>query len=156
MKFDYTPLLPDGFQTIGAWQLDKFFLEPFPEYDQKRRLYLTNQLRRFLEELHKLDVPLEVWIDGSFTTRKTEPDDIDMVVWINETDAESLSTERLRLLDSLLHIQNHERIKAAYDIDVYLADPESALSRTKWTELFGKDRSSLNSKGIFVVLINHV
>ena len=106
--------------------------------------------------MHKLDIPLHVWIDGSFTTRKTDPDDVDIVVWVRESDAESLSPERLILFDSLLHIRNHDRIKAMYDVDVHLDNPDKQSARDKWADLFGKDRSNLNPKGIFTLLIHHV
>ena len=119
-------------------------------------MHLINQLRRFLEELHKLSIPLEIWVDGSFTTRKTEPDDVDLVVWVSETDAESLSPERLLIFDSLLHKRNHGRVKVTYDIDVHLANPASDLQRAEYIELFGKDRSNLTDKGIFTITLSHV
>ncbi len=155
-KRDYESLLTSGFKQIAIWQLDSCFLTPFGEEGAERRLRLIAQLRRFLDELFKLGIPLEIWIDGSFTTQKPLPDDVDLVVWVNESDAESLSPKLIDLLDHLLNIHNHDRIKILYDVDVHLADSESESERTKWLEEFGFDRSGLNQKGIFTLLMNHV
>ena len=146
---DYAPLLADGFQEIGIWQLDQCFLEPFKE--SYRRLHLIRQLSRFLNELQKLGIPLEVWIDGSFTTRKPEPKDVDIVVWVNLADAEALDSRRLLLFDQMLHIDNHERVKILYDVDVNLANVGNTKDHAYWLELFGSDRSKLNTKGIYTL-----
>ncbi|WP_373514238.1 hypothetical protein [Persicitalea sp.] len=149
-------MLDSGFKQIAIWQLDSCFLTPFGEEGAARRLHLITQLRRFLDELFKLGIPLEIWIDGSFTTQKPLPDDVDLVVWASESDAESLSPELFKLFDHLLDIHNNDQIKIRYDVDVYLADPGSEEERTKWLDEFGFDRSGINQKGIFTLLINHV
>lgn len=154
MKIDYPPLLQNGFQEIGLWQLDQYFLEPFSNKDTERRLRLINRFKLFLEELIKLGIPLEVWIDGSFTTQKVDPDDIDVVVWAKETDTDTLSTDQGILFEKLLI--NRDYVRVRYDIDVYLGDASSQSEYDKWLNEFGKDQSKLNPKGIFKLKINHV
>ena len=151
---DYMPLLADGFQEIGIWQLDQYFLEPFGESD--RRLHLIRQLHRFLNELQKLSIPLEVWIDGSFTTRKPEPEDVDIVVWASLSDVEALDSRRLLLFDQMLHRDNREHIKILYNVDANLADAQNAERRDYWSKIFGFDRSQLATKGIYTLFLRHV
>lgn len=151
---DYAPLLADGFQEIGIWQLDQCFLGPFKE--SHRRLHLIRQFRDFLNELQKLGIPLEVWIDGSFTTRKPEPEDVDIIVWAREADCEALDSRKGILFDQMLHIDNHERVKILYNVDVNLANAESAERRDYWLKQFGSDRSKLTTKGIYTLSLRHV
>ncbi|MBI4869269.1 MAG: hypothetical protein HY816_20200 [Candidatus Wallbacteria bacterium] len=45
-----------------------------------RRTDLFNRFRSYLSELRLTDVPVVVYIDGSFTTSKPAPTDIDLVI----------------------------------------------------------------------------
>lgn len=52
-----------------------------------RRQELFHELTRFLGDLKHLDIGKpDVWINGSFTTNKKYPKDIDVVVWIQHDD----------------------------------------------------------------------
>lgn len=76
-KKEYEPLLENGFKEIALWQLDSHFLEPFGENEHRK--YLINRLNAFISEFLSLSIDAEIWIDGSFTTLKPEPQDIDVV-----------------------------------------------------------------------------
>ncbi|AQG81837.1 DUF6932 family protein [Spirosoma montaniterrae] len=152
MKQIYPPLLAAGFQEIGPWQLDQQFLEPFGE--NERRLHLINRLRVYLNDLINLGIPLEIWLDGSFVTRKPEPDDVDMVVWVQASDIDQLPAAhklKFRLL-----LMDRDRVRSLYDVDVYWAIPTSDHEREKWQCMFGFDQSPVpKPKGIFKLTLNH-
>lgn len=155
MPTPHPPLLPGGFQHIGPWQLDQQFLEPFSTAAGKRRKRLMTRFRRFLEDLAKLDLPLELWIGGSFATLNPEPDAVDVVVWAGEAETERLPPKRMRLFERLLHASQAEWVKANYEVDVSLADPDSPADREYWTKKFSADPANLHQQGIFKLLINH-
>lgn len=155
MKPTHPPLLPGGFQPIGPWQLDQQFLDPFPA-GAKRRKRLLTRFKRFLDDLAKLNLPLELWIGGSFTTLDPEPDAVDVVVWVAEGEAERLATKRLRLFERLLHVQNFEWVKVNYEVAAYLADPESVADHEYWAKKLGADPSNLYRKGIFKLTMTRV
>ncbi len=156
MPSTHPPLLPGGFQPIGPWQLDQQFLDPFLGPERKRRKRLLIRFRRFLDDLAKLSLPLEVWIGGSFTTLDPEPDAVDVVVWVAEADAERLATKRLRLFERLLHVRNFEWVKVNYEVAAFLADPESVADHEYWAKKLGADPSNLYRKGIFKLTMNRV
>lgn len=154
MKPIYPPLLPGGFQPIGPWQLDQQFLDPFPVIETKRRKRLLIRFRRFLDDLAKLNVPLELWIGGSFTTLDPEPDAVDVVVWVAQADAERLASKRLRLFERLLRVTQHEWVKVTYEVSAFLADPESVADHEYWAKKLGADPGNLYRKGIFRLTVN--
>lgn len=154
MKIEYAPLLPGGFLDIGPWQFDQYFLEPFSEKDPAQRKRLIDQLLIYLEDLATLGIPFDVWIDGSFATKKPDPDDVDLVVWVREVDTDSLPPERLVRFRRL--VIDREWVRAQYGVDVYMGKLDNPAERKKWQLEFGFDRAGLNPKGIFTLTINHV
>ena len=80
-------------------------VEPFEE--RNRREQLTARLFFWLDEISKLGIPLEVWIDGSYSTTKPEPEDIDIVVVMT-------SGELLKNLDDKKRDRFDKLIERAY------------------------------------------
>ena len=144
--------MPDGLQEIGPWQLDQYFLEPFGDND--RRKALIDRFRAYLEELAKLGIPLELWLDGSFTTRKPDPDDVDIVIWASPKDVAGLPPDH-KIMFRLL-VMNRDRVQTLYDVDVYLGIPESPAEREQWRVTFGFSQTGKKLKGIFKLTLNHV
>jgi hypothetical protein len=144
-KRDYPPLLKEGFKKIAFWQMDELFLNPF--IGNEHRKYLIDRFRVFLMEFHKLEIDAEIWIDGSFTTEKPEPKDIDVVFFLNPNDIVNLPESKQNVF-SLLFI-DRETVLARYGLDIYFADISSEEERLKWEETFSLDNSGLNKKGIF-------
>lgn len=76
-KREYNPLLENGFKEIALWQIDSIFLEPFGENEHRKQL--INRLNAYLSEFSYLGLNAELWIDGSFSTVKPEPENIDVL-----------------------------------------------------------------------------
>ena len=72
------PLLAPGFHEITPAQIESIFLDTMPM--SVRGPMLVAGLLHFLNDLAATKVKCEVWIDGSFTTDKLEPNDVDVLV----------------------------------------------------------------------------
>ncbi|RRB02052.1 DUF6932 family protein [Larkinella rosea] len=156
VKLDHPPLLGEGFRTIGVWQLDEYFLRPFQDtvVDPARRRYLINNFKLYLRELVKLQIQIEIWIDGSFTTKSPEPDDIDIVVWIDQPDLDTLSGPMLVLFDRM--ITERELVKVRYNIDVYLGERGNENDEAKFLKLFTGGHLAHYTKGFFKLILTDV
>lgn len=146
-KREYTPLLENGFKEIALWQLDNIFLEPFGENDQRKQL--INRLNAYISEFLYLNLNAELWIDGSFTTHKPEPQDIDVVFLLDESEINGLDEKKQKLFKDLFI--NREIIKARYSVDVYFIDKNDESEKQNWITTYGFDTKKLNSKGIYKI-----
>ena len=99
-KREYPAILSEGFQQIGIWELDKYFLIPFGNNEHRKKL--IDRLQVYLNDFLALGIEAEVWIDGSFTTQKPEPEDIDMVFLLNRSDIDNLTGNKAVFFESLL------------------------------------------------------
>jgi hypothetical protein len=146
-KREYKPLLREGFKEIALWQLDSEFLEPFGENEQRK--YLVDRLKAFISEFQYIGLDAELWIDGSFTTIKPEPQDVDVVFLFEATEIDKLESRKNKLFEELL--LNRENTKARYSIDVYFIDGNDEAEKQKWIETYGFDSKKINSKGIYKI-----
>lgn len=148
-KKEYQPLFENGFQEIGLWQLDKIFLEPFNNKEQRKQL--IDRFRAYIHDFQFLGLEAEVWIDGSFTTHKPEPQDLDVLFLLNANDVNALGEKKATVFEELLVKREH--IKARYSLDVYFIDINDEEEKNKWILTYGFDSSNLNSKGIYKIKI---
>ena len=69
------------FSNIDA--IEAVFVEPFSTSTTRRKIF--NALVAYLTELKTaLKAPIEVWVNGSFTTQKRDPNDIDFVIFVDK------------------------------------------------------------------------
>lgn len=146
-KREYNPLLENGFKEIALWQIDSIFLEPFGENEQRKKL--INRLNAYLSEFSYLGLNAELWIDGSFSTIKPEPEDIDIVFLLDVDEVNNLADRKRKLFEELL--QNRDIIKARYSIDVYYIDKNDEIEKQNWIRTYGFDSRKINSKGIYKI-----
>lgn len=149
-KKEYLPILKDGFKEIGLWELDNYFLNPFGE-DNHQRKYLINRLQEYLNDFSSIGIEAEVWIDGSFTTFKPEPVDIDVAFLLDKNIIDKLPDRKAIIFEELLMDRSH--VLARYSCDVYLVDRSSEEEINEWIKTFGTDYNNINSKGIFKLML---
>lgn len=77
------PILEPGLHDFELNDISNHFLKNFP--NSKTRRLLINGLNEFVAHLSSLGIPIELWIDGSFTTNKENPNDIDLVIFLLKT-----------------------------------------------------------------------
>jgi hypothetical protein len=144
-KKEYKPLFDKGFKQIALWQLDSTFLEPFE--DNEHRKYLIDRLNAFINEFQFLGLEAEIWIDGSFSTHKPEPQDVDVVFLLDQKAVASLDSKKEQLFQELF--MKREEVRVRYSLDVYFIDKDDVEDKQKWISTYGFDSRKMNSKGIY-------
>ncbi|HLY31212.1 MAG TPA: hypothetical protein VKQ36_09285 [Ktedonobacterales bacterium] len=67
--------LPPGVHRATLSEL----LSAFPPINQQRQI-LNDSVQHAVEELYKLDPTLVIFVDGSYVTKKAEPNDVDLLI----------------------------------------------------------------------------
>jgi len=146
MKAEYPPLLPPGIHDFSVDALHNVFVLPF---QSDRREYLYQRLRIFSEHLQRTGISCEVWIDGSFCTGKPDPGDVDIVVFVNPDEVNSLPQDKLEIMEDLL---NREETIDRFNCDAYFCDNTNPAWRSYWRGWFGFTRAEV-PKGIARVIV---
>lgn len=151
VKPSWTPISAEGFHPLTPTELSAYFVDDFEARHQDGRRRLVGRLRAYMAELGTLCLPLEIWLDGSFTTRCPEPDDIDLVVLLSYRDVAALSTTDQTRLSFLLN--ERERVRIRYVCDVYHLDTHDEPERQRWTRQLATNHDG-TPKGIFTLTIS--
>ena len=136
-------VLPVGVHECTLDEIDQRF-GAFNVSD--KRIELVKQLRRYCEQLKKVDIASFIVVDGSFVTAKPEPGDIDILL-VLRADAD-LAKE---LAPFEYNAISKRRVKQTYPFDLLVAN-EGSAAYTQQLEFFArvKNRPGL-SKGLLKV-----
>jgi hypothetical protein len=77
-KQEFPPLLPLGFHPMSIADLRVLAVDAFKS--SKRRKPLMDGLEQVIAKLITDGIQADIWVDGSFLTKKTDPDDSDILV----------------------------------------------------------------------------
>ncbi|WP_371717099.1 hypothetical protein [Ancylobacter sp. TS-1] len=77
-KPEFAPLLAPGRHRMSMRRLSDICVSAFPTSTNRQPLFQA--LLQLISDLATLNIPCEIWIDGSYLTAKIEPDDIDLSV----------------------------------------------------------------------------
>lgn len=132
---EHAPLFPPGLHDVAEHELDNHFLGAFAE--SRTRPALVAGLRSFLAALQRVGVAFEVWLDGSFCTEKTDPNDVDLVVFADEYELNQLEPTIQRHLAGLLDRTNARR---QFGCDVLFSPAADMNLRSYWRGWYGFDR----------------
>jgi hypothetical protein len=141
-NMEFEPLYPAGFHNISIGNLENIFVNPF--VDNERRSYLTGRFRDFIEKFSEVGLKAEIWIDGSYSTQKPEPSDMDILIVYDMNEANQLPLDKKYLLKELL---NRDLSKIRYSIDILLLPSDDINFRSYWRGWFGFSRTE-QPKGI--------
>ena len=137
--FNENGVLPPGFCEYKLEEVEEYFVKDFK--DSQTREMIFDGFKKWLKELYKVAVPEEMWVDGSFATSKINPNDIDVVVFLNY---KNFSSE----LNGFLSQIGRENYCDTY----YAIEPNDELGeengfvinhRNYWRGQFGFDRQDL-------------
>ncbi|TCW00426.1 DUF6932 family protein [Biostraticola tofi] len=150
-KLCFPPLFTPGFHDVLDYDLKVLCVDRFPSSTRRGMLYcnyvqLTSQIRSINSQFKCF---LELWVDGSFTTEKPEPDDIDLLL---VADYHALNTVPPMFQSQLELLVDRDYIKQNYSIDLlllYKNNPSSNYEndRMYWRGCFGYDRNE-HPKGL--------
>ncbi|MGE8570951.1 MAG: DUF6932 family protein [Acinetobacter amyesii] len=148
-KIIYPNLLAPGVHKIPLESLESTVLVPFQE--KRTRAHLCNRLRVLIQELKAYEVEMILWIDGSLCSKKPHPSDIDIVIFINEDQLNSLSSEKKKEL--VLFLENRNTIRARYGCDLYFNSMNDTERYHHWRSLFSYNQLS-EAKGFIQIRVN--
>mgnify|MGYP000156021300 CR=1 FL=1 len=141
------PLLEPGLHDFELEEIGNHFLNSFP--DSITRKPLIKGLSAYIARLSKIGLPLELWIDGSFTTNKKDPNDIDLVFFAPAVLINALPPKSQNLLSVLT---DRATIRTKFGCDVLFSPTEDSNMRSYWRGWYGFDRNE-QPKGIARVLV---
>ena len=145
-KPTFPPLFPPGLSEVQVQDLDQLFVGP--AFDTPRRRRMTAQLRMFIAELDRLGVHGELWINGSFATKKPEPSDIDLALSIPRVIVSTMSDESLQRIRFLSDEENRAYVRSRWQVELYVFESSNVARRQYFLNLFSRNPDNTNRKGI--------
>lgn len=148
-KEEFPPLLPVGFHPFDVAGLRRLCLSRFPGSLTRQRI--MSGLEEVLSLLQQNQIHGEVWINGSFTTEKLNPDDSDIVLVVDASVARAFSPQQRAFYTRFANSD----FKPQYCCDNYAmirdtSDPRNDWVIAYWLRQFGFSRAN-EMKGLAVV-----
>ena len=110
MDFDANGMLPAGIHAYSIEEFEQQFVTAFPA--SQTRSIIFKCLGDFIKTILPLCVPCEFWVDGSFVTTKTNPNDADIILFFDYDDMVKLKS----ILPQLRKTHPHLDMYAAYAV----------------------------------------
>jgi hypothetical protein len=115
-------------------------------------------LQTILDRIKELDMVCEVWLDGSFTTQKLEPDDVDFIVFAPMSVLNNESPEMDEFVEWMNGNKDEPKKLFKCHTQIIFEDAESQYAndlivetRTHYEGLFGFSVATHEPKGIVVL-----
>lgn len=149
--------LSPGIHDMTMEEIQEAFVVPFPGSTTRPVVFAGYEKHR--AELEALNINIEQFIDGSFTTSKTDPSDVDMVCFADANVVDNLPPEKQ---EALLKLTGGAATKETHHCDAYFCptlpdnDPlfnQLRAQRKYWMGEFGYDRVD-KPKGIVRTQLN--
>ena len=153
-KPEFPPLLEVGLHPMTLGELKELCVAQFHSSATRQKIFDT--LTKLIEKLSKLNIAGDLWIDGSFLTRKTNPADVDIVLAINNEAYDDANEEQQKAIDGLDSNDWSGGTCDSYVLVVYDASNDlywfGEFMRAYWIRQFGFSRGE-DMKGIATVTI---
>ncbi|MFP4976368.1 DUF6932 family protein [Paenibacillus sp. CN-4] len=135
-----------GIHQYNIEEFEQQFVRDFTGSTQRPIIY--ENFKYWLGQLLQIKVPRYIWLDGSFLTRKLDPNDIDLVVFYGPEDIES-EEEAEKILYIISNLSREFRCDAYFcltfkhwdEAEQQRVDPNQATRETYWMGQFAFDRS---------------
>jgi hypothetical protein len=146
--------LPPGRHQISEDEVEGLLVDAFPNSTRRRLLY--EQWRAVREGIRRIVSVEAEWLNGSYVTKKVEPDDIDMVT-ILSPEVDELDAADRALLSGLVARHLSEQLHGCHSFAL-VAYPEDhpnhesyLTAKAYFEKLFGHDRDGAE-KGFLEVV----
>jgi uncharacterized protein DUF6932 len=152
-KEEFPPLLGPGFYIKSMAELRAMCVDAFPL--SKKRPSIMAGLERFVDVLRGDGIVGDLWVDGSFTTEKIDPCDVDVVLRVDSLVYDNATVKQRQTIDMIAV----EDLKKDFSCDAYVffeypkGDPLFNLGdwdRAYWIRQYGFNRGA-ERKGIVVL-----
>jgi hypothetical protein len=131
-KKEYKPILSSGIHYMSVEDVKLFFVDRFPE--SVRRKMIFDKFLQFLENILRLDIITELWLNGSFVTEKPDPGDIDAVAFFDRNKLNNRKNIENNPLINITYVQLN------YLTDIRLIDKDNEALRSYWRGWYGFSR----------------
>jgi hypothetical protein len=157
-KVEYPPLFPAGFVPMTLDEVRLVCVKDFPL--SRTRSDIMNGLEEIVGRLENADVNGVLWIDGSFTTKKIDPEDVDILLCVDASLYDAGTPELKGAIDQL----DQHLVKASHHCDSYVLREyptghplanEAVWDRAYWHRQFGFSRQ-YEYKGIVTITIKAI
>jgi hypothetical protein len=152
IKFDENGYLsPNDLIETDLATIKKVFVESVPLSSTRKAIF--DDYLSYNEELRKI-IPsgFMQWIDGSFTTKKVNPNDIDIVTFV---DFEVYNANEKQIDELRRTRQTTNRIIDGYFVTVYPENHKNRnwyhIDRMQWIFTFNRVKNSKLSKGFLQI-----
>lgn len=153
-KDEYPPLLPPGFHKMSHKDLEKIVVGAFPL--SKRRGALWTSLTFVLDALRDLKIPCDVWVDGSFLTKKIDPCDVDFILDIPVSAMDKATPEQAQFIQNIAG-QLYRKSDNLHSFVMFKTPlghamhADMAVAHNQWENDFGHAFTSREPKGIALI-----
>lgn len=132
----HEPLFDCGIHDIDIKDLFGVCVKQFNNNEYRRKMF--ERFATYYWMLSELDLYCELWIDGSFVTKKEQPKDIDIVLIVNRSHLNYLNEDNAR---SFYSLTDPIAALARYFIDVRVHDISEHKRKAEKKELFLSDKN---------------
>lgn len=130
------------------------FVKPFNE-GQEHRAYILDRFHAYFDRVEALGITIqEVWVDGSFTTKKPKPGDVDVLLITERIEIQNLSDDQMQEAEELFHPTFKPEVKERYRTDAFLVYTDQHDIIESWKETWGTYRDDVTEKGIARVVLS--
>jgi hypothetical protein len=148
-KQEYPPLLPVGFHEMDLTAVRRLCVARFP--DSITRNSIMEKLEEVLSLIQQNGMRGEVWIDGSFTTEKLNPDDVDLILVTEAKDHQSFDDDQRNFFKWFSETSLYDRFRCDnYTMIKDASHPKNEWTLAYWLRQFGFSRGN-QMKGLAVV-----
>jgi hypothetical protein len=150
---EFLPLWPAGFHRVGLDIIHQTCVDAERFLESTTRSQLFAKLQMIVEQLQIAGIVGDLWVDGSFVTRKLNPRDLDICLHVSAAIIEQGTRTQQDAIGwfDLLHMT--DRIDSYIQPIYPVTDPrhEGALDNyLYWKELWGTSRNN-SPQGIVVI-----
>jgi len=144
-------VLPDGIHEMTEEEFHNRFCMAFPS--SKTRPVIDARYAKFRKGLASI-ISSRHWVDGSFVEDKINPNDVDIVVWVDSGQYNALSEDRRGMLDRIFDVEKRQverKVHAHLEPSRQFDDAQYAYYRLKcdyWRKWYGTVKTTGDSKGI--------
>lgn len=117
-KDEFPPLLGEGLHPMSIRDLKTLVVDGFPQ--SQRRAPLWSNLVALIDKLTLRGIECDLWVDGSYLTKKLEPDDVDFVLDIRIDRLHLKRSRRLRSHLGLLLLESYTTGRRLIEIMVWV------------------------------------
>jgi hypothetical protein len=155
-KHDHPPLLAPGRHYMSLAAVEALCVHQFSGAAFECRSQLFYAFEGFLQLLLAAKIRCDVFCDGSYFTKKPEPDDLDVIVSIEHGVHASLSAEQMDLLDE---INGNSTLAPGVDASALVTYPRehpyfgTALDLGNAGECYGIEHGQVWLKGYAVIRV---